>query len=149
MKAAIIAFALMGSGAFWAVNAQDLAEKDVPQAVKTALAQKYANATDLDWEKSGSNYEADFDVNKVDHTVILDPSGKIVMAKRDIDKKDLPQTINNAIAQKYKGMRLDDIEVVERDGKSYYQVELDEKGNDRHLVFSSDGNEVTEPTYWD
>ena len=46
-------------------------------------------------------------------------------------------------------MRLDDMEEVKRGGKTYYQVELDEKGKDHHIVFSADGKAVTTPAYWD
>ena len=145
-----ILFAALFSGAtVLAANAQDIAAKDVPQAVAKALTQQYANATDLDWEMDGANYEAEFDVKRADHTVLIDPSGKILMTKRDIVEKDLPQSIRTAIGQKYKGMRLDDMELVEKDGKTFYQVELDEKGTDRLLVFAADGQEVTDPAYWD
>jgi uncharacterized membrane protein YkoI len=148
MKTILFAIALAGSTAL-AAHAQDIDAKEVPAAVTSALTQKYATPTDLDWEMEGSNYEADFDVNRVDHTVLLDPSGKILMTKHDIQKKDLPQAVSSAISQKYKSMRLDDMELVEKDGKSYYQVELDAKGTDTKLVFSADGKEVTEPAYWD
>ena len=47
------------------------------------------------------------------------------------------------------GMALDEMERVEKDGNTYYQVELDEKGTDRQIVCSADGQEVTEPAYWD
>jgi len=145
-----ILFAALFSGAtVLAASAQDIAAKDVPQAVANALTQQYANATDLDWEMDGANYEAEFDVKRADHTVLIDPSGKILMTKRDIVEKDLPQSIRTAIGQKYKGMRLDDMELVEKDGKTFYQVELDEKGTDRLLVFAADGQEVTDPAYWD
>ena len=148
MKMILFAVLFSGSAAL-AVDAQDIKAEDVPQAVAGALTQKYANATDLDWEMDGANYEAEFDVNRTDHTVILDPSGAVLMAKSDIMQNDLPQPVRNAIDQKYKGMPLDDVEQVEKGGETYYQVELDENGTDRKLVFSADGQEVTEPAYWD
>ena len=148
MKKILVGFALIGTSVI-AAQAQDVAAQDVPEAVKSALSQKFANATDLDWEMSGSNYEADFDVNRIDHTVLLDPSGKILMTKRDILEKDLPQGIRTAISQNYKGMRVDDVEQVEKDGKTYYQLELDQKGQDKKVVLAQDGKEVTDPSYWD
>ncbi|SFG76831.1 PepSY-like domain-containing protein [Pontibacter chinhatensis] len=148
MKKILVGFAFVGASVI-AAQAQDVAAKDVPQAVSAALTQKYANATDLEWEKHGENYEADFDVDRIDHAAMIDPSGKILMTRRDIMKKDLPEAITTAIAQQYKDMRLDDMEQVEKDGKTYYQVELDQKGQDKKVVFSADGKEVTEPAYWD
>ncbi|MDO6390439.1 PepSY-like domain-containing protein [Pontibacter sp. BT731] len=148
MKKILVGFAFV-IGSVVAVQAQDVAEKDVPEAVKSALSQKYANATDLDWEKHGENYEADFDVNRIDHAVMIDPSGKILMTRHDLMEKDLPQNIQTAISQNYKGMRVDDVEQVEKDGNTYYQLELDQKGKDKKIVLSKDGKEVTEPAYWD
>ena len=148
MKMILFAVLFSGSAAL-AVDAQDIKAEDVPQAVAGALTQKYASATDLDWEMDGSNYEAEFDINRTDHTVLIDPSGNILMTKSDIMQNDLPQSVKSAVDQKYKGMALDDMERVEKDGNTYYQVELDEKGTDRKLVFSADGQEVTEPAYWD
>ena len=148
MKKIIAGFAFV-IGSIVAVQAQDVAEKDVPEAVKSALSQKYANATDLEWEKHGDNYEADFDVKRIDHAVMIDPSGKILMTRHDLMEKDLPQALQNAISQNYKGMRVDDVEQVEKDGNTYYQLELDQKGKDKKVVLSKDGKEVTEPSYWD
>ena len=148
MKKIIAGFAFV-IGSVVAVQAQDVAEKDVPEAVKSALSQKYANATDLEWEKHGDNYEADFDVKRIDHAVMIDPSGKILMTRHDLMEKDLPQALQNAISQNYKGMRVDDVEQVEKDGNTYYQLELDQKGKDKKVVLSKDGKEVTEPSYWD
>ncbi|WP_162428391.1 PepSY-like domain-containing protein [Pontibacter pudoricolor] len=148
MKTLLFAFIFAGSTAL-AVNAQDVATKDVPSTVAAALTQKFANATDLDWEMNGTNYEADFDVNRVDHNVLIDPSGKILMTKRDIQKKDLPQAVSSAISQNHKGLRLDDMEVLEIDGTTYYQVELDDKAGDKKLVFTADGKEASNITYWD
>ncbi|WP_299984479.1 PepSY-like domain-containing protein [uncultured Pontibacter sp.] len=148
MKKILVGFAFV-IGSVVAVEAQDVAEKDVPEAMKSALSQKYTNATDLEWEKHGENYEADFDIDRIDHTVMIDPSGKILMTKRDIEEKDLPQNIRTAISQKYKGMRLDDIEQVEKDGNTYYQLELEQKPQDKKVVLSQDGKEVTDLAYWD
>ncbi|WP_266203299.1 PepSY-like domain-containing protein [Pontibacter kalidii] len=148
MKKILVGFAFVGASVI-AAQAQDVATKDVPQAVAAVLTQQYANATDLEWEMDGANYEADFDVDRIDHNVLIDPSGKILMTKRDVMEKDLPQSVKAAIDQSYKGMRLDDVEQLEKDGTTYYQVELDQKGEDKKVVFAADGKEVTDPAYWD
>lgn len=148
MKKILVGFALV-IGSVIAVQAQDVAEKDVPEVVKKALSQKYANATDLEWEKHGNNYEADFDVKRIDHAAMIDSTGKILMTRRDVMEKDLPQGIRTAISQTYKGMRLDDMELVEKDGKTYYQLELDQKGHDKKVVLAENGKVVTDFKYWD
>lgn len=148
MKMILFAFLFSGS-AVLAINAQDVPAKDVPQAVSSALTQQYATAKDLEWEKSGDNYEAEFDIEGTEHTVLISPSGEILMTKSDVLLDGLPQPVKSALDQKYKDMPLDDMELIERDGKTYYQVELDDTDTNRLLVFSADGQEVTEPAYWD
>ena len=145
-----ILFALFFSGsAILATNAQDIKEKDVPQAVTSALTQKYTGITNTEWEREGDNFEAEFDREGTEHTVLLNPSGEILMTKSDVLLNDLPQPIKSALDQKYKGMPVDDTELLEKDGQTFYQLEVEEKGTDRRLVFSSDGQEATAPAYWD
>lgn len=148
MKMILFAFLFSGS-TIVASNAQDINVKDVPQAVTSALTQKYASATNAEWEGEGDNYEAEFRIEGTEHTVLLTPSGEILMAKSNVLPNDLPQPIKSALDQKYKGMPVDDTERLEKSGQTYYQLEVEENGTDRRLVFSSDGQEVTEPAYWD
>lgn len=145
-----ILFALLFSGsAILATHAQDIKEKDVPQAVISALSQKYAGVTNTEWEREGDNFEAEFDMEGTEQTVLLNPSGEILMTKSDVLLNDLPQPIKSALDQKYKDMPVDDTEQLEKEGQTFYQLEVEENGTDRRLVFSSDGQEVTEPAYWD
>ncbi|MEJ8757829.1 PepSY-like domain-containing protein [Pontibacter sp. H259] len=144
MKTLLFGFVFAGLAGF-AVNAQNINPKDLPAAVTNAVSQKYTNASKVEWEMHETNYEAEFKINRVEHTVLVDPAGTIVMAKRDVDKKELPQAINTAIGQG----KLDDAEVLEKDGTTYYQVELDDKAGDKKLVFTADGNAATNITYWD
>ncbi|GAA4434386.1 hypothetical protein GCM10023188_25260 [Pontibacter saemangeumensis] len=148
MKTILFAFLFSGSVILGA-HAQDIKEKEVPQAVTSALAQKYAGATNAEWEKEGDNYEAEFRVERTEHTVLLNPSGEVLVAKSDVPLNDLPQPIKSALDQKYKGMPVDDTEQLEKEGKTFYQLEVEENGTDRRLVFSADGQEVTVPAYWD
>ncbi|NDK57183.1 PepSY-like domain-containing protein [Pontibacter fetidus] len=148
MKTLLFGFVFAGAAGL-AVNAQDVAPKDVPAAVTNAISQKYANAAKIDWEMNETNYEAEFKINRTEHTVLVDPAGTILMAKHDVDKKELPQAVNTAITQSYKGLKLDDVEVLEKDGTTYYQVELNDKAGDKKLVFTADGSAASNITYWD
>ncbi|MER2998038.1 PepSY-like domain-containing protein [Pontibacter populi] len=148
MKTLLFGFVFAGVTGL-AVNAQDVNPKDVPTAVTNAISQKYTNATKIDWEMNESNYEAEFKINRTEHTVLVDPTGRILMTKRDVDKKELPQAINASITQNYKGLKLDDVEILEKGGTTYYQVELNDKASGKQLVFTTDGSAASNITYWD
>ncbi|RDV15686.1 hypothetical protein DXT99_08470 [Pontibacter diazotrophicus] len=127
----------------------DVVPNDVPEAVKNTLTTNFSNAMDVEWEKSGTNYEADFDVAGVDHEALIEPSGEMLMYKYDIPETELPDAVTAAISQNYSGMHIDDAERLYQGNDEFYQVDLDNSGTDVHLVFSPDGQEQTEPAYWD
>jgi hypothetical protein len=127
-----------------AIQAQDVPASQVPAAVKNTLKAKFPKTTGLDWEMKGDLYEADFDVNNIDHKALLDAAGKLVAVKYDIRTTALPAAIKTAL----KGKKIDGVEKVEKNGTIFYQVELDSKPHDEHLVFSADGKIDTSQQYW-
>ena len=131
------------------IIAQDIPASQVPAAVKNTLKAKFPKNSGLDWEKKGALYEADFDVNMIDHKALLDATGKLIAFKKDIRSSQLPAAVRNTIKTHYKGCRIDDAESVEKNGVVFYQVDLDGKPQDQKLVIRADGKvDPTEP-YWD
>ena len=127
----------------------DVKPDSVPETVKTTLAANFPNTVGLEWEKIGNDYEADFDVDTVDHEVLISASGEMLKSKYDITEAELPEAVKTAISQSYSNLRLDDAEKLLQGNSEYYQVELDDSGADKKLVFSADGQEQTQPAYWD
>lgn len=127
----------------------DVKPDSVPETVKTTLAANFPNTTGLEWEKVGADYEADFDVDTVDHEALFSANGEMLKYKHDIPEAALPEAVKITISQNYSDMRLDDAEKLLQGNAEYYQVELDNSGADKKLVFSADGQEQTQPAYWD
>jgi hypothetical protein len=127
----------------------DVAPDSVPEAVKTTFAANFPNTVGLEWEKIDEDYEADFDVDTVDHEALISANGEMLKYKFDITEAELPDAVKTAISQNYTDMRLDDAEKVLQGSDAYYQVELDSSGTDKKLVFSAEGQEQTQPAYWD
>ena len=79
---------------------------------------------------------------------ILILAGKLVMYKMDIKENELPAAVSSIIRTEYIGYKIDDAEKIEKDGITYYQVELEGKGKkDLKLNFSADGKLVPEMSY--
>ena len=128
---------------------KDIPASKVPQAVQQTVSARYAGAHDIDWEMNGRYYEAEVSQKGMeDIHLLLDAKGNILAEKQEVKDKQLPPAIQKAIAARYNGYRVDEVERVTRNGKTYYQVELDASmKRDLHLVFSEDGTEQ-KAAYW-
>lgn len=127
---------------------QDIPSREVPSAVINTIKAKFPNTSRLEWEKKGDLFEAEFHVNNIDHKALLDPSGKLLVYKRDIRAADLPRAVKNTIRKQYANFRIDDVEKLEREGAVFYQVELDGEPHDQKLVISAEGKVDSSQQYW-
>ena len=126
----------------------DIPADKVPSVVLNTVQAKFGAAGKLEWEKKNNLYEAEFKMDSIEYAVYIDPAGKLVMSKWDIKENELPAAVSTTISTEYMGYKIDDAEKVEKDGTTYYQVELESKGKkDLELVFSADGKLSTQTNY--
>lgn len=149
MKSIIL---LCGIGCiFLSCGAQDIPQSKVPSVVVNAIQGKYPVATNIDWKKAGSLYEAEIDrKDSADMNFRIDGNGKILMSKEKIPVTSLSPAITAAIRASYPTYTIEEAERIEVATGTLYQVELDQRGKkDVHLVFSEAGTENKSFTYWD
>ena len=147
MKSMLFAFMFLASSLF-ACEQNDVKPEDVPAAVRQTLLNVFPNTSNLEWEKKGENYEAEFDVATVEHTALLDAKGSLLQHKYDITEAELPEAVKAAISQQYADYILDDADVLVKGTTSFYQVELEKGMQEEKLVFAADGSQSQE-AYWD
>jgi len=135
-------FALMSCG-------QNIAAADVPSLVLNTFKATFTNAVDIEWEKKKDHFEADFEIGTADHEVQINPAGNILLHKQQISTLDLPKVITDQITSKFKDFKLDEADKLEKDGKIYYQVELDKRFTEKRMVFTETGEETKAISYWD
>jgi len=121
--------------------AQTLKEKGVPAAVKTAFQQKYPNAKETKWEKENSNFEAEFEINETDYSVLIDASGNILETEIEIDNNALPSNVRDYVSKNYSGQKIKEAAKI-TDAKGIVTYEAEIKGED--LLFDSNGNFIKE-----
>jgi len=121
--------------------AQTLKEKAVPAAVKTAFQQKYPNAKETKWEKENSNFEAEFEINETDYSVLIDASGNILETEIEIDNNALPSNVRDYVSKNYSGQKIKEAAKI-TDAKGIVTYEAEIKGED--LLFDSNGNFIKE-----
>lgn len=135
--AIMMAAGMISSCAF----AQKMQEKDVPAAVKTTFQKSYPNTKEVKWDKEGDKYEASFDVNKIDNSVLFDANGNIIETEVEIELSQLPAGIVEYVKTHYSGQKVKEgAKITDTKGVITYEAEI--KGMD--LLFDSNGKFLKE-----
>lgn len=124
-------------------NAQKVSDKEVPTTVKNTLQKNYPNAKELKWEKEKGNYEAEFEVNETDYSVLIDVSGNIIETEVEIKIDELPANAKAYISKNYAEQKIKEAAKI-TDSKGVVTYEAETKGKD--LIFDSNGNFIKEET---
>lgn len=122
------------------VNSQDIKAKDVPPAVKEALAKKYPRATKVSWEKEKGNYEANWGGKSGEDTSVqFTPAGAFVEEVNAISVNQLPAEVALYVKSHYNGAKVKEAgKVTDAAGKHFFEAEI--KGKD--LIFDEGGKFV-------
>ena len=74
----------------------------------------------------------------------ISADGKVLERETKIKKKDLPDGAMKAVKAKYPDAKIGEIEKVEKDGKTTYEIAVTPKGDDeaREVTLDTDGKIV-------
>ena len=93
--------ALLFLGAFCIFSCQAV---PVPAAIKTAFAAKFPTANTIKWQKeSATEYEANFVVEGVEMSANFAEDGTWLETEKEIPLAELPQSVKDDLAIRYKG----------------------------------------------
>ena len=121
--------------------AQKLQEKDVPTPVKTAFQKNFPHAKVEKWEKEGVNFEAEFELNKTEQSVLFDANGNLLETEVEIKLTQLPKGVLEYVKANYKGQKVKEAaKITDAKGTVTYEAEI--KGMD--LLFDSNGKFIKE-----
>ena len=120
---------------------KDVAESDVPQAVKTTFQQMFPNTTDQ-WEKEKSGQlTAEFYYNHHEMEAWFQKDGTWTMTKKELSVSELPQAVLDYVSTNHSGLEIDEAHWVETPTEKYYLVELDRENKaDIVLTFDESGS---------
>lgn len=114
----------------------------VSKEVQNAFNAKYPQAQDVEWELKGNYAVVDFDWNGSGHSAWFDPSSASwYMTETDIRYADLPQQVKAAHeAGEYAGWKVDDVDMLTREGmETLYVIEVEKGNTDVDLFYSPEG----------
>ena len=133
---------LLGTGfVVITANAQKMKEAEVPANVKSAFTQKYPGTKAKGWEKEDGNFEVEFDNNKAEMTLVIDPNGNVLQTETEIKVSELPKAVADYCAQKYAGKRIKEVsKIVSAKGVTTYEAEIDKMD----VIFDSTGKFLRE-----
>lgn len=139
MKTTIATIALCVG--FIYANAQHLKEAEVPANVKAGFAKKYPGSKVKVWEKEGADYEAEFDLNKVESSAVFDGNGTFKELEQEIKTAELPKAATDYCTKTFVGYKLSEAaKITDANGKVMYEAEM-EKGKEHFdVIFDDKGN---------
>ena len=122
---------------FGSAYAQKVKEADVPAAVKESFAKKYAGAKVEKWEKEGAEFEAEFDMGKVETSASFDASGNFLQQEVEIKVAELPKAVSEYVTKNLAGKKIKEAsKITDVKGTVMYEAEVDEAD----YIFDSNGS---------
>ncbi len=112
----------------------------VPESVKKAFSDKYPEVKKVKWdlEKPGQ-YEAEFKLAKVKTSVLIDENGAVLEVENEINRKDLPQAVQNTLKTDFSGYEIEEVEKVVANGVVTYEMDAEQGNEEFELVFDVNG----------
>lgn len=123
-------------------QAQDINQNEAPQAVVETFEQEFAAAEDVNWEKKGDTYEAEFELKGEEKEAHISESGELEMTSTQINRNELPQEVNQTLKQDYADYDFQEFSKVEKDGETKYKVKAEKDGQSEKLMFDSSGEKI-------
>lgn len=122
------------------LHAQKVKEAEVPAPVKAAFTKLYPAVKDVDWEKEETYYEAEFELNAIETSVLIDTQGNLKETETEIAVSALPKNITDYIATNFAGYKIKEAaKISDASGTVTYEAEVS-KGSDKYdLIFDSNG----------
>lgn len=110
----------------------------VPQVVKTAFAKMYPDVKNVEWEAEGKYYEAEWEQNGKENSVVFDNAGGLIEieTETEITFDELPANAKSYVQKNYNNKKVKEVEKsTNAKGVVMYEVEIDGKD----LEFDSTG----------
>jgi uncharacterized membrane protein YkoI len=134
-------------------SAQQLKEAEVPAKVKSAFAKKYPGSKVKEWEKEGADFEAEFDLNKVESSAAFGSDGTFIHQEQEMKVTELPKKALDFCGTSFVGFKLSEAtKITTADGKVTYEAELLQQDNrELEAIFDDQGNFIkkSEPSQHD
>jgi hypothetical protein len=145
MKKAMLILIISAFGIFVMGQKTEKEEKnegkaDVPAVVKNAFSKEFPNAKKTEWEAENSSFEAEFQLDGVEHSANYDKSGHRTELETTIKTDELPKTVLEYISIKYKDYSLiEAARITDNKNVVTYEAEVSLNNESFDLIFDVNG----------
>ena len=124
-----LATILTAAAMFFTVSAFAARTDDVPAKVKAALEKSFANASNVNWQKSDELYNVTFTWDSYNVKATYNAEGNLLSMSRELGFTQLPLKVTMAITAKYKGYNVvgNVMEVISDDVTLYHLTIANDK----------------------
>lgn len=123
------------------LSAQKLKSADVPQPVIEAFNSNFNGSVAKSWEKEKGMYEAEFVVNKIEHSATFSPEGALMETEAAITLAELPASVNVYVQKNHPGYNISEASrIVAPSGAYTFEAEIRNGKKQMELLFDSNGN---------
>jgi len=126
----------------------DYIHAQIPSVVLNEFWSHFPEASDVEFTKTGIDYEVDFKWKGNDAGVVIAPDGVGIKEKIEISYEELPAGVQHALG-KYGKNKIGDVDIVKINDDNFYQVEVKQFWFDKRIVLDNSGKEDKTITYWD
>jgi len=131
MKSLVILFFTLFIGTAFAQN--------VPVAAKTKLKALYPKAEEVKWDKEDANFEANFEVDDVEMSVIFDAKGAVLETETELETDALPQAVQSALAKDFPGYDIEEAAKIVKAGTTTFEAQVEKGETKLDAIYSPDG----------
>ena len=128
-RTAITVVAALALAAGARAQEEKVALDKLPAKVMAAVKEKFKDAELVSASKEVENgktlFEVSFKLNGQAHDVTLTEDGTIVEVEKEITARDLPKAVTDALEAKYPKATFRKVELIDKGGKTTYEVLLD------------------------
>ena len=121
---------------------------EVPSVILNQFWSQYPDATDAEFIRIDKEYEVKFEINRVEHSAVINSSGNILQEKKDIEWKELPPAVQQTLQKEYGQKKMEDLERVKSAEENYYQAEVCRIFIDKKIVLNAGGVIEENRKYW-
>jgi hypothetical protein len=124
--------------AFTFAYSQKVAETDVPSATLMTFKTKFANATNVAWEKDSANYEAAFTSNEMKAEALISDKGVWIETEWDIPLEYTPDTLKKYATKNFSGYKIKETTILDKAEGKFYVIEVAKKKDIQEVTFGLD-----------
>ena len=137
MKSLVVLLLALFLGAACAQNT-----KKIPDAVQSKLKALYPTAEEVKWDKEDADFEANFEVDDVEMSVIFNNKGDVLETETEMDEDDLPKAVKDALATDFAGYDIEEAAKIVKNGKTTYEAQVEKGEIKLDAIYSPDGKLV-------